>query len=183
MGKVIVLLGDGFEEIEGLTVVDVLRRAKIDVESVSIMTEQVITGSRNIKVVADKMFDDIDSDELDMVVLPGGIKGTDNIKAHEGVNKLLLSAKEKGLKIAAICAAPTALGKIGLLKGYKATCFPGLENELTGAECVDNIVITDGYITTSKGPATAMDFALELVKILKDENVLITVKDGLLFDH
>ena len=105
MGKVIVLLGDGFEEIEGLTVVDVLRRAKIDVESVSIMTEQVITGSRNIKVVADKMFDDIDSDELDMVVLPGGIKGTDNIKAHEGVNKLLLSAKEKGIQIAAICAA------------------------------------------------------------------------------
>ena len=131
MSKVNVYLADGFEEVEGLTVVDLLRRAGIETDMVSIMGRKEITGARKIPVLADKLFEE--QDDPDVIVLPGGMPGTLHLKAHEGLADLIRKADKEGKLLAAICAAPTIYGEMGLLEGKNATCYPGMEDKLLGA--------------------------------------------------
>lgn len=166
MKQVSVFLADGFEEIEGLTVVDLLRRAGVEVTTVSITGEYTIHGAHGIDVQADKLFEEMDCDGQDMLVLPGGMPGTINLGAHKGLEKLLKVSYEKGKYIAAICAAPSVLGKYGFLKGRKATSYPGFEEQLEGAECVTDAVVVDEHVITSRGMGTAIPFSLALIELL-----------------
>ena len=162
MSKTGVFLAQGLEEIEGLTVVDLLRRAGVEVVTISISGAREVTGSHNITVLADALFEDVDFAELDGVVLPGGMPGTTNLMNHAGVNEVMKTFDGAGKLVAAICAAPSVLGQAGLLKGRKATCYPGFEGKLTGAVISTDEVVRDGHIITSRGMGTAIPFGLAL---------------------
>lgn len=182
MSKAIVFLADGFEEVEGLTVVDLLRRAQIDVETVSIMETKKVIGRSRIQVKADQELGKAVFDDADMLVLPGGQPGTTYLGENEKVRKVLLKFDKEDKKIAAICAAPTVLGKYGLLKGKRATCYPGCEDQLTGAEIVlDEEVVKDGNIITSRGAGTAIPFALKLIEELLDADAAETIRKDIVF--
>ncbi len=167
MAKVYLFLAEGFEEIEGLTVVDLLRRANIDIVMVSITGDLRVTGSHQITTIADALFDEVDYSDADLLVLPGGLPGTNNLQEHKGLDRLLRDFAATDKKLAAICAAPRVLGSKGLLKGRKATCYPGNEDLLLGAQVTNTNVVKDGNITTGKGMGTAIDFSLSLIKTLK----------------
>lgn len=168
MSKVYVFLADGFEEIEGLTVVDLLRRAGIETEMVSIMETKQVQGAHGIPVVADSLFDAQDYADAALLVLPGGMPGTTNLGSHEGLCALLKKQDEAHGKIAAICAAPSVLGRLGLLKGRVAACYPGFEDQLEGAVLCGTKVALDDHITTAEGMGAAIDFSLELIGQLTD---------------
>lgn len=164
-----IFFADGFEEIEGLMVVDLLRRVGIKVDMVSISDSLTVTGSHNIAVSADKLMKDIDFDAYELLVLPGGMPGTTHLAESESLCAEVVKACESGKKIAAICAAPTVFGKLGLLKGKKACCYPDMEDGLLGAEVSFKPVIVDSNITTSRGLGTALPFALALIEQLLDK--------------
>ena len=166
--QVCVFLADGFEEIEGLTVVDLLRRAEIEVTTVSITESLTVHGAHGIDVMADKTFDEMTFDNQDMLVLPGGMPGTLNLGAHEGVKIELEKAYAAGKYLAAICAAPSVLGKYGFLEGKRATSYPGFEPQLQGAQCMCDPVVVDGNVISSRGMGTAIPFSLELIGQLVD---------------
>lgn len=169
MDKVYVFLADGFEEIEGLTVVDILRRGQIDTVMVSVTGNRTVTGSHRIPVVADGLFEEMDLTDGTLYVLPGGMPGTRALGAHEGLCRLLTEAKEQGKKVAAICAAPSVLGRLGLLKGETAVCYPGFEQQLEEAVVMKEEVEVSGQVTTSRGMGTAIPFALALLGQLKGQ--------------
>ena len=127
MGTIYVFFADGFEEIEAITPVDVLRRAGLNVETVSVTDEEVVTGAHNIPVICDSCFQDCDFSDADLLLLPGGMPGAATLSEHEGLNRLLPGHVKEGKPVAAICAAPMVLGKLGLLKGKRVTCYPGFE--------------------------------------------------------
>ena len=158
MSKVYVFLAEGFEEIEGLTVVDLLRRANLETEMVSVMEGRQIKGSHGIKVTADSMFADVDYSDADLLVLPGGMPGTTNLENSAEVNSFIDYANENGKYICAICAAPSILGKKGLLEGKEAICFPGFEEYLYGACLSEKSVVADGKIITAKACGVALKF-------------------------
>lgn len=162
MNRTGVFLADGLEEIEGLTVVDILRRAGVEVVTISVSGKKEVTGAHQITILADELFEQVDFKKLHGVVLPGGMPGTLNLMKHEGVNRILHQFDEEGKLVAAICAAPSVLGQAGLLKGRKATCYPGFEEKLTGAATLAEPVVQDGNIITSRGMGTAIPFALSL---------------------
>lgn len=164
MKKVAVFLAEGLEEVEGLTVVDLLRRAGIDVKTVALSSKKEVTGARQITIKADACLEELDFTKQDGVVLPGGMPGTTHLMEHEGVNRTIREFAEQGKLVAAICAAPVVLGKAGLLQGRRATCYPGMEDQLTGAECCEDAVVWDGNIITSRGVGTAIPFALTLTE-------------------
>ena len=168
---VVLLLADGFEEIEALTPVDVLRRAGIDVRTYSINGDLCVCGAHNIMVDADDVVENVDYEKIDAVILPGGMPGADNLENCGDVQSILSFASENGKLMCAICAAPKVLGKFGYLEGKRATCFPGFEECLTGAKATGKRVEVDGNIITSKGMGTAMDFSLAILEYLKDEEV------------
>lgn len=177
-------LAKGFEEIEALTCVDLLRRAGLPVETVSCDPARTVTGSHGISVEADTLFVSADYDGAEMIVLPGGMPGTTNLRAHEKLcQKIREFAAAEDKKVAAICAAPMILGQLGLLEGKKATIYPGMEEELKGAIVAgeDEKVVTDGNIMTSKGPGTAMDFALAIIKWVAGDEKYEEVKNGLIY--
>ena len=163
MKKVAVLLADGFEEIEALTVVDILRRASVYVDTVSITDEYKVRGSHGINVQTEDLFDEVNFVEFDMIVLPGGMPGTTNLDEHPGVKRVVEDYATSGKYVAAICAAPSILGGMGLLKGKRAACYPSVEDKLPGAVISRLPVVQDGNIITSRGMGTAIPFALELV--------------------
>lgn len=163
MSKVYVFLADGFEDIEGLTVVDLMRRAAIDVKTVSIKDTDEVTTSHDIILKTDMIFKNVDFSDADMLVLPGGMPGTKYLGAFQPLTDLLAEFYQKGGKVAAICAAPSVFGQLGFLKGRKATSYPGFEEVLTGAEYSLDTVVVDGNVTTSRGLGTAIDFALSLI--------------------
>ena len=163
MKKVSIFLAEGFEEVEALTPADLLRRAGAEVTLVSIGDKKEVAGSHGIVITADHLFAEMDFTEMDLLVLPGGMPGTLNLKAYEPLLELLKEHHAKDRRLAAICAAPTVLGHAGLLNGKKATCYPGCEDGLTGAICETAPVVTDGVITTSRGVGTAIPFALSLI--------------------
>ena len=184
MSRVCIFLADGFEEVEALTVVDLLRRADIKIDMVSISDTLQVRGRSDIEVTAEVMWDEAHAEKSDMLILPGGMPGVKYLGEHKGLTELLMKYAAEGRLLAAICAAPTVFGQLGLLKGKKATCYPGLEDKLIGAEIVtDKKVITDGNITTSRGVGTAIAFALRLITILKDEETSDQVKRGIVYGH
>lgn len=167
MAKVYIFLADGFEEIEGLTVVDLLRRADIDITMVSITGELSVTGAHRIAIQADALFENTDFSDAGMLVLPGGMPGTKHLSKHEGLDRLLKEFHSQGKKISAICAAPSVLGSKGLLSGKNAICYPGYEDVLLGAHIKNEAVVEDGNFITSKGMGTAIDFSLAIIRNLK----------------
>lgn len=176
MNKIGIFFADGCEEIEGLSVVDICRRADLEIQTISIMGKPQVTGSHNITFQTDTVFEEVDFETLDGVILPGGMPGTLHLKDHEGVQRIIREfAKDKKL-VAAICAAPSVLGEAGLLEGKKAVCHVGFEDKLLGAEVSFEHVMRDGNIITSRGMGTAFDFGLEIVRYFKDEAVVEDVK-------
>ena len=177
-------LATGFEEVEALTIVDVLRRAGIDAKTVSITGERLVTGTHGIPVQADLLYEEADYEECEMIVLPGGMPGAANLGAHEGLTEQIRAfakAGDAGRKIAAICAAPMVLADCGILKGKSATIYPGMEGRLADAHPTgDSVTICDNIIT-GKGPALAMEFALTLVEQLQGAAARAQVAEGLLF--
>ncbi|MCH8158132.1 MAG: DJ-1/PfpI family protein, partial [Nitrospinae bacterium] len=165
MKKVLVPLAPGFEEIETITVVDILRRSGARV-TVAGTREGVIEGSRGVKVVPDTLLDEAKADDFDLIVLPGGQPGTDNLKEDPRIKKLLVDMNESGKTLAAICAAPIVLEAAGVLKDRKRTSHPSVKEGLTGELYSEDRVVVDGNIVTSRGPGTAMEFALKLVELL-----------------
>jgi 4-methyl-5(b-hydroxyethyl)-thiazole monophosphate biosynthesis len=170
MKKVLIHLADGFEEVEAITPIDVLRRAGCEVTTVSISGKREVTSTRGVTILADKLFDEADYSSADMIVLPGGQPGADNLNRHNGLKAQIEMYHSRQKDIAAICAAPLVLGATGVLKGKKATCYPGVEGKLTGATCTGNLVEVDGNIITAKGPGAAMTFAFTLVERLSGKN-------------
>jgi 4-methyl-5(b-hydroxyethyl)-thiazole monophosphate biosynthesis len=154
----------GFEETEALCTADILRRGRVDLTIVSLDSDLCVTGRSGIAVQADKLFEDVAGDSFDMLVIPGG---TTAYLEHDGLLKLVQRQNETGGKLAAICAAPSVFGKLGLLHGRRALIYPGMEEWIKGAVISGDIVETDGNITTSKGPGTTVYFALRLVEILR----------------
>ena len=182
MSKVYVFLAEGFEEIEALMVVDLLRRAQCDVTCVAIMHDLKVKGRSNIEVMADVLYEDVASfEDADLLVLPGGMPGTRYLEQHEGLRGLLVKQLDAGKKIAAICAAPTVFGKMGLLKEKAATCYPGMEDELFCKEAKTDKVVVDGLITTSRGLGTALEFSLELISQLEGDERAKNVAKSVVF--
>ena len=169
MKKVGVFFGTGYEEIEALTVVDLLRRAGIEVQCISIDNRKQVMGSHKINVEMDAGIGDVDFESLDMIVCPGGMPGTRNLEACDILTEQIRSFYEKGKLIGAICAAPSILGHMGLLKGRKACIFPGMEEELVGAEVVYDDVVQSEHVITSRGMGTAIAFGLEIISNLIDK--------------
>lgn len=177
---VYVHLATGFEEVEALTIIDILRRAEIDVRSVSITGEKLVKGTHGINVEADILFEEAQYKDCEMIVLPGGMPGATNLEAHGGLMTNIKEFEAEGKKLAAICAAPLALGTAGVIKGKKATIYPGMEDRLVDATPTGEAVTVDGNIITGKGPAFAMEFALALVGELKGATIKEQVAAGLL---
>jgi len=177
---ILVHLAKGFEEVEALTAVDIMRRVDLDAYLVSMGDDICVEGSHKITVKADFMFDEIDYSKCEMIVLPGGLPGAHNLRDHEGLRKEILKFAEEGKGLAAICAAPLVFGDLGILEGKKATIYPGMEDELKGAEKLDFPVVRDMNIITSQGPATAMKFALALVSYFKGKDVADQLEEDLL---
>lgn len=180
MAEVIVFLADGFEEIEALTVVDLLRRADIKVTTVGISNNIEVKGGHDILVKADTTLEKMPS-SYDALILPGGAVGTKNLLESDKVISIVKESFKKGIVCAAICAAPKVLGKAGILEGKKATCYPGCEEGLKGATLENKPVVKDGNIITSRGVGTAIDFALELIRTLKDENTAQKISSQILY--
>ena len=180
MKTIFVFLAEGFEEIEALTPVDVLRRAGLSVQTVSVMDEQVVTGAHGIPVVADKMFADINPEDAEMILLPGGLPGATNLDAHEGLSQMILDFAKEEKPLAAICAAPLVFGNRGLLNGKKATCYPGFETYLQGAEYTAALVEKDGHFITAKGPGAALEFAFAIVEKYCGSQMVHELKHGMM---
>ena len=177
MAKAALFLIDGFEETEALVTVDVMRRGEVNVTTVSLTGREMVHGKHGIQVQSDALFDKVRDEAFDMLVIPGG---TTDYTKHEGLLDLVKRYDGEKKYLAAICAAPAVFGKAGILHGKKAVCYPGMESWLTGAVIGSGIVETDGHITTSKGPATTVFFALKLVEILKGKNVAQKIGDAFL---
>ncbi len=181
MSKIGIFMADGCEEIEGLTVVDLLRRASIEVEMISIGDSKMVKGSHGIKFEADKLKTEVDMNSFDGVVLPGGMPGTKNLEKNEFVQETLKKFNNENKLIAAICAAPSVLAGLGLLKGKKATSYPGFDVKMQESVYLENHVVVDGNIITSRGVGTAIEFALEITKYFTDEQTTINLAESIVF--
>lgn len=179
MAKVIAYMANGLEEVECLAVVDVLRRAGIEVVMTSIYEQCEVEGSHGIRIRTDACADHVSGSDADMIFLPGGMPGTANLKASSVVADALKQAAKDGRRIAAICAAPSVLGELHLLEGRKATCYPGWEKSLYGALHVTDGVVTDGNITTARGLGYAIDLGLELIRLLISEEKSLEIKKSI----
>ena len=168
MPKVLMPLAQGFEEIEAITIVDILRRAGIEVV-IAGLSAGPVTGAHNITVVPDTTIDAIQGDSFDMIALPGGQPGTDNLNADSRIHSILQEFSAKNKLIGALCAAPIVLAAAGVLNGKKATCYPAYSDRLNGGICENSTVVSDGTIITSQGIGTAIEFALALVARLTSQ--------------
>lgn len=163
MKKIAVFFAEGYEEIEALTVVDLCRRAGIDTKMVSVTENLIVTGAHQIPVMMDEKLDSLSFDELDMIVLPGGMPGTKNLEKVPALMDQVKTFAKNGKFVAAICAAPSILGHLGVLEGKRACCYPGFEAELTGAEVTYRTCETDGNVITARGMGCAIEFASAII--------------------
>ena len=183
MTSVYAFLATGFEEVECLAVVDVLRRAGIETALVSTTGSLQVTGSHNITVQADILLEDADWDGTQVFFLPGGMPGAANLAGCKELTEHLVKAFEEGKRLAAICAGPSVLGGLGLLAGKRATCYPGFEDQLKEAQYQKNGVVTDGTVTTARGLGYALDLGLEIVRLLIDEETAGRIKASIQYDQ
>jgi len=177
MKKVFIFLTTGFEEIEALATIDILRRGGVNIQSVSLTGDRTVSGGHHISVIADDLFEEVDFAEVQMLILPGG---TVKINEHDELKREILAFAAQGKHIAAICAAPMVLGGLGLLKDRKATCYPGYEKYLAGAQVTEMPVVVDGNITTGKAAGYTFQFALELLSQLKEKEAADDVERKML---
>jgi 4-methyl-5(b-hydroxyethyl)-thiazole monophosphate biosynthesis len=184
MAKVYVFLADGFEDVEALIPVDVLRRGGVEVLTVSTNPDVMVESAHGVSICADIMFDEANYSDADLLMLPGGMPGASNLFAHEGVCEAVKAQFAAGKKVSAICAAPAVvLAQLGILDGKKATCYPGFEKMLTKAEYTGDLVTVDGNITTAEGPAAAFPYAYELLAQLVDKQTSDQIAEGMRFKH
>jgi len=171
MKKVLMILADGFEELEFVAPFDILLRGGVEVVTVSISKEREVTSVRNLVVRADQLLDQVDSNSFDLIFLPGGGPGTKNLRKHSAVVELVRKHHQNNKEVAAICAAPLILGDVGLLRGMKATCFPSCQAELAelGALVTQDRVCQDGLIWTSRGAGSAAEFGFALLAHLVNQ--------------
>lgn len=179
MKRVLILLAPGFEEIEAVTIIDILRRAGVAV-AVAGTVEGAIEGSRKVKLLADLSIDKVAGGDYEMIVLPGGQPGTNNLAADERVGRILKEAAAKERYISAICAAPSILASAGFLNGKKATSHPSVRERMGGTDYSEARVVVDGRWVTSRAPGTAMEFAFELVRLLVGEEKVKEVNQGVM---
>lgn len=178
-----VFFAEGFEEIEAVTVVDVLRRAGLGITTVSVTGQQEVTGAHGIPVITDALFEYVDHNGADLLILPGGMPGTKNLAAHHKLGDLLKRYHREERWVAAICAAPSVLGGLGILKGLRATCYPGFEPQLEGATVSHDPVVLDGRVVTSRGAGTALEFALKLVEVAAGPEKAKNLREGMIVAH
>ena len=181
MKKAYIFLAEGFEEVEAMTPVDLLRRAGVEVTMVSVTGSRLVCGARQITVQADILFEEADFSDADLLILPGGMPGTLHLLDLAAVNEVIKKFAGEGKLVAAICAALSVLGAAGILEGRRATCHPGFEEKLTGAATSEDAVVVDGNIITSRGMGTAIPFALEIVRYFADDAAVEHIKDGLVY--
>lgn len=180
---VYVVLAQGFEEIEALTPVDMLRRAEVPCKLIGVTT-RAVCGSHGIIVQADATLDEVDLAQAEMLVLPGGMAGTTHLYEQPRVRQAVEQAVRDGRWVAAICAAPSViLGGLGLLQGRKATCYPGMEQGMTGAHALEQACVTDGNIITARGMGSALPFALTLVRVLCGEDKASALARAVVYDE
>lgn len=183
MAKVYEFLATGFEDIEALIPLDIMRRAGVDFKTVSIMGDLYVESAHGVSIKADMLIEDADMSDADLIMLPGGLPGATNLNAHNGVKKAIIEQNARGKMIGAICAAPMVLGGIGLLQGRRATCYPGFEKYLEGAEYTHELCTVDGNITTGEGPAAALPYAYTLLAALTDRQTADQVAEGMMYKH
>jgi 4-methyl-5(b-hydroxyethyl)-thiazole monophosphate biosynthesis len=184
MAKVYVFLADGFEDVEALIPIDVLRRGGVEVVTVSTTEFPLVESAHGVNIEADIQFEQSDYTDADLLLLPGGMPGASNLYAHEGVCKAVCDQFEAGRKVAAICASPAVvLAPLGILDGKRATCYPGFEKALDAATYTADLVTVDGNVTTAEGPAAAFPFAYELLAQLVNQQTSDQVADGMRYKH
>lgn len=178
--KMALFLAEGFEEIEAIAIIDVLRRGGAEIDIISITSTLLVKGAHQITVLADQIFTDMNFDSYDMLLLPGGMPGTTNLKSHKELCNLLVQFHQQEKFIGAICAAPSILGELGILKGKQATCYPGFEKYLRSCEHLDQAVVRSENILTGKGPGVAIQFGLEILKLFKNEEFISELRSKLI---
>ncbi len=184
MAKVYEFLADGFEEIEGLAPVDILRRGGVDIKTVSITGNDFVETSHGVTIKADLKFEDIHNfDDADMMLLPGGMPGSTNLNNHDLLKKALLEQDNKGKRIGAICAAPMVLGGLGLLNGKKATCSPGFQKYMTGADYTAELFQIDGNIITGEGPAATLPYAYKILSFFIGDEATEDLQEKMQYAH
>ena len=179
--KPMIFLAEGFEESEALLPLDILRRGGLDAITVSVTSDRIVKSSHGVQVVADALISEISVEDVQMIILPGGLPGATNLDECQSLDKMIMDFASKGKSLAAICAAPMVYGKRGLLKGKKATCYPGFDKYLDGAEytgalveCVDNFIL-------GKGPAAAAEFGFAILEKLTGREKANEVRKGMLY--
>lgn len=183
MAKVYEFLANGFEDIEALAPVDILRRGGVDIKTVSITGSELVETAHGVTLKADLTIEEADLSDADMLLLPGGLPGATNLNDHEGVRKALLAQAAKGGRIGAICAAPLVLGSLGLLEGKSATCYPGFEKYMTGANYTRELFTIDGNIITGEGPAATLPYAYAILGFFADAATVEGLKEGMMYNH
>lgn len=182
MSKIAIFMAVGFEEIEAISTIDVLRRGGMEVDLISVSGNEDVEGGHGISVKCNRQFYNVDYTDYDVLVLPGGMPGTENLNKHEGLLELLPKFLEDGKKVAAICAAPLILGQLGLLKGKNAICYPGFEEHLEGAKISESAVVREGQLITAKGAGVAISFGLEILKWFLPLVEVESLKDKLMLE-
>ena len=177
MAKVYEFLANGFEEVEGLAPVDILRRGGVDIKTVSVTGSEFVETAHGVTLKADLKIEDADLSDADMLLLPGGLRD------HEGVCAALKAQAAKGGRIGAICAAPLVLGHLGLLEGRYATCYPGFEKFMTGAHYTRELFTVDGNIITGEGPAATLPYSYEILRMFKGDDTVASLQEGMMYNH
>ena len=184
MAKVYVFMADGFEDVEALIPVDVLRRGGVEVVTVSTTEFPSVESAHGVSIETDLLFEQCDFSDADLLMLPGGMPGASNLFAHEGVCNAVKAQAAAGKKVSAICAAPAVvLAPLGILDGKRATCYPGFESALEKATYTGDLVTVDGNVTTAEGPAAAFPYAYELLAQLTDKQTSDQVAEGMRYKH
>lgn len=183
MAKAYIFVANGSEEIETLIPVDVLRRGGVEVKTVSITGSTDVEMSHGVTIKTDLTFENANLDDADLLMLPGGLPGSTNLNDHKGVREALTKQYNDGKLVAAICAAPMVFGSLGIVRGRRATCYPGFEKFLDGAEYTHELCTVDGNVVTGEGPAAALPFAYKLLEMLSTEQTAHEVADGMMYLH
>lgn len=183
MKQAVMLFATGYEEVEALMTVDLLRRGGVDVKMASITDEMTVCGSHDIRIEMDTTLANADMEQMDAVIIPGGKAGTDRLGEDAVVCQTLKDAFRAGKVVAAICAAPSVLGACGILEGKRATCYPGFEGKLAGAEFVDQMAVVDGNVVTSRGLGTSMEFGFALLEVLVSKEMAEKVRGEIVFKY
>ncbi len=182
MNQVFVQLAEGFEEIEAVTIIDVLRRAEMEVITVSITGNSLVKGAHNIVIKVDTLFENVNFNDGIMIILPGGMPGAQNLNEHYGLKSQILEYEKSGKFLGAICAAPMVFGNLSIFKGRKAVCYPGFEKYINDAELQMVPFVSDERIITGRGVGAALKFSLEIVKIMKGEEIAEKLRHAMLVE-